>query len=180
MADTRISPAQQQFIESQNMFFVATAPSASDGHVNLSPKGVDGSLVVVDDQHVAYLDFWGSGIETVAHLRDNGRICLMFCSFDETPNILRLHGRGRVIEPSHHDFPQWRSRFPDLPGARTVILISLTRICDSCGFGVPRYEFIEHRTRLTDCAAEWGPDRIEQYTRDKNHHSIDDLPGIDV
>ena len=179
MSDSTLSPTQKQFIEAQKMFFVATAPSGSDGHINLSPKGVEGSFIVVNDRTVAYLDYWGSGIETVAHLRENGRICIMFCSYGEEPNIIRLHGQGSVIEPNNTAFPEWRSRFPDLPGARTVIRIELPRVCDSCGFGVPIYDFVSHRTKLTDCAADWGPERLQQYTREKNSYSIDNLPGID-
>jgi len=129
-----------EFIQAQKMFFVATAPLSGDGLVNVSPKGLD-SFRVLDSQTVAYADLTGSGIETVAHLKENGRIVIMFCSFDQTPKILRLHGRGDVIERSHADFAQLQSLFPEYIGLRSFIRIRCERISDSCGWGVPRYEF---------------------------------------
>src|SRR5437773_831919 len=132
-----ISDRLAAFMLAQPVFFVATAPSATDGHVNLSPKGLGGTFAVLDPHRVAYLDYTGSGVETIAHLRENGRIVIMFCAFDGPPRIVRLQGRGRVVEPSQPDFREWRSRFPDADGVRSVIVAELDRISDSCGYGVP-------------------------------------------
>ena len=166
-----------EFIRGQQMFFVATAPLSAEGHVNLSPKGLD-SFRVLDDRTVAYLDLVGSGIETVAHLRENGRIVLMFCAFSGAPRILRLHGRGEVLEPLHEEFGRLRALFPDHSGVRAIIRICCTRISDSCGFGVPLYEFQGHRPQLLEWAERKGPEALEQYQRQKNARSLDGLPGI--
>jgi len=129
------------FLEAQRLFFVATAPLSGDGHVNVSPKGHD-SFRVLDPHTVAYLDLTGSGAETIAHVRENGRICLLFCAFEGTPKIVRIHGRGEILEPGHPDFAALRARFPELPGARAIVRVRATRVSDSCGFSVPRYEFV--------------------------------------
>src|SRR5687767_10044393 len=120
------------FLAEQRVFFVATAPSA-DGHVNLSPKGYD-CFRVLDDHTVAYLDLTGSGVETIAHLRDDGRITLMFCAFTGPPKILRLYGRGEVIEAGAAGFDALAAGFPPLPGARAIIRVRVDRISDSCGY----------------------------------------------
>ena len=166
-----------EFIRSQQMFFVATAPLSAEGHVNLSPKGLD-SFRVLGDRTVAYLDLVGSGIETVAHLRENGRIILMFCAFSGAPRILRLHGRGEVLEPGHEEFRRLQAFFPSHSGVRAIIRICCTRISDSCGFGVPLYEFHGDRPQLLEWADRKGPEALEQYQREKNARSLDDLPGI--
>ncbi len=121
----------RSFIDRQKMFFVATAPLTSDGHVNVSPKGLAGTFAVLDDRTIAYLDFTGSGVETIAHLRDNGRICLMFCAFEGPPRIVRVHGVGDVVEPSDDEFDSLRERFDDYPGVRSIIRIRASRISDS-------------------------------------------------
>ncbi|MDP7029160.1 MAG: pyridoxamine 5'-phosphate oxidase family protein [Phycisphaerales bacterium] len=175
--DTTISDAHRTLIEAQEMFFVATAPLAADGHVNVSPKGLRGTFAIIDDQTVAYLDCWGSGIETTAHLRENARLCIMFCSFDEKPKLLRLHGRGEVIEPDHDDFAALRSHFPDLPGTRGIIRLHIARVSTSCGFGVPKYAFQGHREDLPHHAREWGEDKVRAFTREHNSESIDGLAG---
>jgi Pyridoxamine 5'-phosphate oxidase len=144
------------FIDRQHVFFVATAPSGSDGHVNLSPKGLDGTFAVLDRTTVAYLDLVGSGVETIAHLRDNGRIVLMFCAFEGPPRIVRLHGRGDVVLPGHPDWQSLAGRFPDHPGRRAVIRVAVQRVADSCGYGVPLLRFEGERTRLTEWAVAKG------------------------
>jgi hypothetical protein len=159
------------------MFFVATAPSGAEEHINLSPKGLD-TFRILDGQTVAYLDLTGSGIETVAHLRDNGRITIMFCAFDGSPNILRLYGRGEAIQPGDGDFDRLCALFPRFESVRTVIRVRLTRIADSCGYGLPQYRFEGERSQLTDWASRKGPDGLQRYRAEKNRASIDGLPGL--
>src|SRR3954447_20311467 len=124
------------FIAAQHMFFVATAPLSAEGPVNVSPKGLD-TFRVLGPREVAYLDLVGSGVETVAHLRENGRITLMFCAFSGPPRILRLYGRGRVVQLGVPEWDRCVSHFPTRPSARSVVLVELERIADSCGYGVP-------------------------------------------
>lgn len=174
-----IDDSLKEFIQRQQMFFVATAPLSGDGLVNLSPKGLD-SFRVLDEKTIVYADLVGSGIETVAHLKENGRIVVMFCAFDGRPNIVRLHGRGDVIEPGHDDFEHFKSSLPELAGLRCFIRVHCERISDSCGFGVPLYEFKGHRTQLTDWATNKGEEAVVQYQRDNNAASLDGLPGIAV
>lgn len=156
------------------MFVVATAPLSGDGYVNASPKGYD-TLRILDDHTVAYLDLTGSGIETTAHVRENGRIVLMWCAFEGPPRIVRVHGRAEILD---QDDPKVAGQFDDLPGARSVILIHAERISDSCGYSVPRYDFVEERTRLLDWAAKKSPDQLRDYRTTKNAVSIDGLPGV--
>ncbi len=165
------------FIEAQHVFFVATAPSGSDGRVNLSPKGLD-TVRVLDERSVAYLDFVGSGVETIAHLRENGRIVLMFCAFGGPPNIVRLHGRGEAIEPSDARFAALAAKFPPAAGTRAVILVHVERASDSCGYGVPLYEYQGERAQLGAWADKKGSEGLAQYQKDKNAASIDGLPGL--
>ncbi len=169
----------RSFIESQKMFFVATAPLACDGLVNLSPKGLD-ALRILGPRQVAYLDLTGSGIETVAHAKENGRICFMFCAFDGPPRILRLHASAEVLEPGHADFDELLPLFPTLPGTRSIIRASVTRIADSCGWGVPRYEFQGQRDQLIRFAEQLGPEKIEKAKAAANARSLDGLPGLAV
>ncbi len=164
------------FLRAQHVFFVATAPAAG-GHVNVSPKGLD-SFAVVDAHTVAYLDLVGSGVETIAHVRENGRITLLFCAFDGPPKIVRLYGRGRVVEIDDVDYASHAARFPSHPNARAVIEVALERIADSCGYGVPRYRFEGERSQLLDWAARKGPDGVAAYRVERNAHSIDGLPGL--
>jgi len=168
----------RDFIAAQHMFFVATAPSGDGGHVNLSPKGLD-TFRILDERSVAYLDLTGSGVETISHVRQNGRITLMFCAFAGSPLIVRLYGAGEVIEPGHADFAALAARLPSFPGVRSVIRVTLDRITDSCGYGVPRYEHQGPRSQLTDWAERKGADAIAEYKRANNARSIDGLPGLE-
>ena len=161
------------------MFFVATAPAGVDGHVNLSPKGLD-TFGIIDPTTVAYLDLTGSGVETIAHLRDNGRIVIMFCAFEGAPKILRLYGRGEVVVPSDARFAALRARFPTYAGTRSVILVIVERIADSCGYAVPLYRFEGQRSQLLDWADRKGAEGVVAYRAERNHESIDGLPGLDV
>lgn len=172
-----ITPALGEWIAAQRMFFVASAPLSADGHVNCSPKGLD-TLRILGPREVAYLDLTGSGAETIAHLRENGRIVIMFCALDGPPRIVRLHGRGNVVLPGSADWPRLRAQFPEQLGDRAIVHIELTRISDSCGFGVPLYEFVEDRAALPQWCAKKGPEGLARYQRDKNAQSIDGLPGL--
>ncbi len=167
-----------EFLRRQHVFFVATAPLGDDGHVNLSPKGLDG-FAVLDPTTVAYLDLTGSGIETIAHLRENGRITLLFCAFEGPPLIVRLYGRGEVLTVDHPEFAALRPRFPDLPGVRSIIRVHCERIADSCGYGVPRYQYEGERTQLPEWADRKGADGVTAYREERNATSIDGLPGLD-
>lgn len=173
----RIDEKLSEFLMAQHVFFVATAPSATDGHVNLSPKGLD-SFRILDETTVLYADLAGSGVETIAHLRDNGRITLMFCAFEGSPKIVRLHGRGEVIERSHASFDSLSGPFEHLTGIRSLIRITCTRISDSCGYGVPIYEFQEHRRQLPAWSQKKTEDQLVDYVRQKNKASIDNLPAM--
>lgn len=165
------------FIQRQHVFFVATAPLGPGGHVNLSPKGLD-SFTILDAQHVAWLDLAGSGIETVAHLKQNGRIVIMFCAFEGPHLILRLHGQGEVIEPHHPDFDALCARFESSAGARSVIRVTLDRVGESCGMGVPHYEYLGQREELPMHYAGRTKEQLRDYVTKRNHSSLDDLPGL--
>jgi hypothetical protein len=171
-----ISEEQARWIEEQPMFFVATA--APDAHVNVSPRGLD-TFRVLEPNRVAWLDLTGSGVETIAHLRADGRITLMFCAFEGMPKILRLYGRGEVCEPGDAAYDELRSHFPDLPGERAIIDVSVDRIADSCGFGVPRMDLVGTRDQLPTSAGRKGPEKMAEYRKLKNSRSIDGLPGLD-
>ena len=160
------------------MFFVATAPRADDGHLNLSPKGLSGTFAVLDPRTVAYLDLTGSGVETIAHLRENGRIVVMFCAFEGPPRIVRLHGRGEAVLPGDEGFDDLVARFPTRPGIRSVIRVDVQRVADSCGFGVPVLRFERERSQLDEWADRKGAEGIARYQADKNAQSIDGLPGL--
>jgi hypothetical protein len=166
------------FINAQKVFFVATSPGRHEGHVNLSPKGVDGTFTILDEKTVAYLDIVGSGIETVAHLRNDGRIVVMFCAFEGPPKIVRLHGRGEVILPGDDEWEELMARFPPQPGSRSVIKITVERISDSCGFGVPLMPYVGERGQLADWANRKTEEELTEYRRKKNAVSIDGLPGL--
>ncbi len=173
----RLEPQTIEFIERQHLFFVATAPLDADGLINLSPKGCN-TFTVVDPQTVAYLDLMGSGIETVAHIRQNGRLTVMFCSFEGPPNILRLYGRGEVVEPSDAAWPQLRARFPAHVAERSIVILHVQRVSTACGFGVPRYSYEGDRSTLRDAWEKRGPDGIKAYQQENNRASIDGLPGL--
>src|SRR4051794_22713023 len=146
-----VTPELADWLGRQHVFFVATAPLAADGLLNCSPKGMD-TFRVLGPREVAYLDLTGSGVETVAHLRENGRIVLMFCAFAGPPRIVRLHGTGTVLTPDQIRYQELRPWFPDVPGERSIILVRLSRVSDSCGYGVPRYEYLGERDTLPDWA----------------------------
>ncbi|CAN5466309.1 pyridoxamine 5'-phosphate oxidase family protein [soil metagenome] len=167
-----------EWIGAQPVFFVATAPTGADGHVNVSPRGGD-PLAVLDARTVAWLDLTGSGVETIAHLRENGRICVMLCSFSGPPRIVRLHGRGEVVELGANGYPELAAQLPAHPGGRAVIRVACERIADSCGFGVPVMELAGPRTQLTGFATRKGPEGLAAYRASRNATSIDGLPGLD-
>jgi Pyridoxamine 5'-phosphate oxidase len=173
-----ITPEIASFIAAQHVFFTATAPS-DGGHINCSPKGLD-TLQVLGPREVAYLDLTGSGAETAAHVRENGRITLMFCSFDGKPNIVRLYGRGAVLSLSDPDAGRLLERLPAvLPGARSVIRVDVTRVSTSCGYAVPRLRYEGERAQLIDWAEHKGPDGLDAYRAEKNERSIDGLRAFD-
>jgi Pyridoxamine 5'-phosphate oxidase len=172
-----ISDQLRAFIEAQKIFFVATAPLGAEGRVNLSPKGLD-TLRILGPREVAYLDFTGSGIETVAHLRENGRITIMLCAFEGPPRIVRLQGRGAVIEPQDAAFATLLPHFSVAPGIRTIIRINLDRISDSCGFGVPLLRYEGDRSQLATSAERKGEAGLDAYRAKNNAASIDGLPGL--
>ena len=165
------------WLRAQRLFFVATAPLAGSGHVNCSPKGQD-SFVVLGAREVAYLDFVGSGIETAAHLRENGLITLMFCAFEGPPRIVRLYGRGELLEPGSAEFAALRGRFPAAPGTRALVRVALNRIADSCGYAVPLYRYEGERSQLQVWAERKGPEGLRSYQKEHNLESIDGLPGL--
>jgi hypothetical protein len=165
------------FIARQHVFFVATAPLAAEGHVNLSPKGLD-TFRVLGPTRVAYLDLTGSGVETIAHLRENGRITLMFCAFEGRPRIVRLYGRGRTVEPTDAEWPAVAEGFPAMAGVRSVIVLDVDRIADTCGFAVPLYEYVGDRQQLVEWADKKGAEGLRSYQAQKNRTSIDGLPGL--
>ena len=174
---TEIDADLRAFIAAQHVFFVATAPLSAGGHVNLSPKGLD-TFRVLGPTTAAYLDLTGSGVETVAHLRENGRLTFLFCAFAGRPRIVRLQGRGRAVLPTDAEWPALLAEFPPMDGARAVIVLDADRISDSCGYGVPRYEYAGERTQLPDWADKKGPDGVKEYQAKKNAASIDGLPGL--
>lgn len=173
-----ISDKLKAWVERQKVFFVATAPLAREGHINCSPKGMD-SFRILDPLRVAYLDLTGSGVETIAHLKENGRIVIMFCGFEGPPQIIRFHGKGRVYERGTKAYDQLISHFEGIPGSRSIIDIQVERVSDSCGYAVPLYEYQEDRDVLTRWSEQKGEAGIQAYHRDRNARSLDGLPGID-
>jgi hypothetical protein len=176
--DATIDDSARKFIEAQPLFFVGSAPLDADGHVNVSPKGLD-TLRVLGPRTIAYLDLTGSGIETVSHLKENGRIVLMFCAFQGPPKILRVYGRGRVIVPEHPEFSDLAAHFPEYEGSRSIILVEISRISDSCGYGVPMLEYKGERSQLSAWAHKLGPEGLKAYRQKKNRQSIDRIPGLE-
>jgi len=181
-----IDDHQRKWIENQSMFFVGTAPAGADGHVNVSPKGPIGSLQVLDERTVAYLDIVGSGAETIAHIRENGRIVVMFCAFQGPPRILRLHGRGEVVLPDDPGFEELLAvgfTEPQAPEARRAIIkVDVQRISDSCGYGVPLLAYEGERPHSDLSTAKRlrveGPDAMRNYEAKYNRVSIDGLPAL--
>ena len=174
---TEIDEHVAKLIQRQHVFFVATAPLSSKGNLNLSPKGLD-SFRILGPRTVAYLDLIGSGVETIAHLKENGRIILMFCVFDGPPTIVRLHGRGRVIEEHSSGFSSLAAQFPAFESTRSIIVVDVTRVSSSCGFGVPRLKYEGDRDQLFRWAQKKGPEGLKSYKQEKNRRSIDGLPGL--
>lgn len=172
----------REFIVSQPMFFVATAPTGAEGHVNVSPKGMAGTFAVLDDLRVAYLDFHGSGAETIAHLRQNGRITLMFCGFGDKPNIVRLYGTGRVVPATDPEYSELLASFfapPDTHGVRAIIDVAVHRVSDSCGYAVPLMSYQGDRDLLVRWSSQRSDDDLAEYRKVKNSASIDGLPAFD-
>ena len=165
------------WIAQQPMFFVATAPLAANGRVNLSPRGHD-TFSVLGPHRVGWVDYTGSGVETIAHLRENGRICVMFCSFDTRPRIVRLHGRGTVAMPGEPAYDDVVARHPEHPSTRAVVTVDVDRVSDSCGYGVPVMELVGERDLLRLNAQRRGPEGMAAYRAQKNAVSIDGLPGV--
>lgn len=181
MGKTRsmIDDEARRFIEAQHIFFVASSPLDWGGHVNLSPKGLD-TFRILGPATVAYLDFNGSGVETIAHLKENGRIVLMFCAFQGPPNIFRLYGLGRAVEPHQSEFAALAENFPTYETMRSIIVIEITRVTDSCGYGVPRFKYEGEREQLPAWARKQGPEGLQAYRERKNQVSIDGLPGLSL
>jgi len=172
-----IDEHMREWLQGQRMFFVATAPLSGDGLVNLSPKGLD-TFAVLGPRSVAYLDLTGSGIETVAHLRENGRIVLMFCAFEGPPRIVRFQGHGTVVEAGAAGFDELAAHFPHDSSARAVIRVDVARIADSCGYAVPLYRYEGQRDQLGAWAARQGADGLREYRAANNARSLDGLPGL--
>ena len=177
----RIDGRLAEFIAAQHMFFVATAPSGPGGRVNVSPKGMTGTFAVLGEHRVAYLDWHGSGAETIAHLRENGRITLMFCAFDGPPKIVRLHGTGRAHVVGEPSAEALRSHFPAAPdphGVRAVIEVDVERVSDSCGYAVPLMSYSGDRDLLVRAHERRSGADLADYRRTKNAVSIDGLPAL--
>jgi len=182
-----IDNATERWLTKQPVFFVATAPSDLNGHLNLSPKGVAGAFRVLGPNRVAYVDLVGSGVETVAHLRENGRIVLMFCAFSGPPKIVRLHGQGLIVPEDNPEFAVLLAEFPLDDDVRTlargIVVVETTRISDSCGFVVPRMDLVAERNQLM----RWGEQQQakngelwkDRYVAANNAQSIDGMPGYD-
>jgi len=173
-----LTPQLQEFIRQQMVFFMASA--VGDSRVNLSPKGVD-CLRVIDERTVAYLDLTGSGNETAAHIKAGGNLTMMFCSFGAKPLILRLYGKGRLIFPRETAWEMWHAHFPDYPGERQIVVLDVTSVQTSCGFGVPiAVGGFEKRDTLEEYCENKGVEGLEEYRRRKNSVSIDGLPSDTV
>jgi hypothetical protein len=173
-----ITPKLRTWIEAQHLFFVATAPLDPAGHVNLSPRGTPGTFAVIDEHTVGWLDLTGSGAETIAHLRENGRIVVMFCGFDGPPQIVRLHGRGRIVLRSDEEWNALSANFVPKRGERAIIIVDVTRVSDSCGFSIPRFEFVDDRDLLDQWADNRGDEGLVEYRANRNAESIDGLPAF--
>lgn len=172
-----ITPELADWIAAQPMFFIATAPLSSTGHVNVSPRGLD-TFRILGPLEVAYLDLTGSGNESAAHVAENGRITVMFCAFAGNPKVLRLYGRGEVVTPRHEDWQRLRPLFPsDLPGVRQIMRIHVNRVKTSCGFGVPLFELVGQRDTLIEWANRKGETGLVEYRQRRNTTSMDGLPA---
>lgn len=176
----KIDDRLRMWMLAQPVFFVATAPLAHDGHVNASPKGMAGTFSVLDEHRVAYLDYTGSGAETIAHVRENGRIVVMFCAFDGKPDVVRLHGRGHVVLEGDVGFAEMRQQFPKerTAGQRAIVVIDVERIADSCGYSVPLMDFRRDRDVLDRAQERRSDAYFTEYRRARNAESIDGLPAV--
>ena len=170
-----IQDHHQAFIEKQKMYFVSSAPLSADGHVNLSPKGID-SFRVLSPNKVAYMDIIGSGNETSAHLLENGRITIMFCAFEGPPNILRLYGKGHTILPRDLEWADLSPHFELQLATRQIIVADIDKVQTSCGFSVPLYEYLGERDHAQKWAENKGEAGLELYKEEKNRISLDGLP----
>ncbi len=171
-----IDATMRQWVEKQHLFFVATAPLSGEGMVNCSPKGMD-TFRVLGPKVIGYLDLTGSGVETIAHVKENGRIVIMMCAFEGAPKIVRFHGRGSAHEIGTEGYREWQSHFPELPGARAIIIVDVDRISDSCGYAVPLYDYVSDRETLRKWSNQKTPEGVRAYVREKNQASLDGLPG---
>lgn len=168
----------KNWIERQKLFFVSTAPLAGDGLINCSPKGLDG-LRVLGPKKLGYVDLGGSGIETVAHIRENGRITIMLCAFEGPPKIFRFYGKGSAVLPGDPGFDELVGQFPEQATVRNIIIIDVERIIDSCGYGVPEYEYKKERPSLPNWVNSKSESELDDYRRQNNATSLDGLPGLD-
>ncbi len=172
-----VTPKLRTFIERQKLFFVATAPLSGEGRVNVSPKGYD-SVAFLDDRTLAYLDLGGSGIETQAHVQENGRITLMWCAFDGPADIVRVYGRGEAVPLHDARFPELLAKFPAYDRARAIIVVHVESCADSCGWGVPFFEYKGERDQLKRWIDAKPIEEWAEYRYAKNATSIDGLPGL--
>jgi len=172
-----IDKTMAAWISAQPVWFLATAPLALDGRINVSPRGHD-SFSILDAHRVGWVDYTGSGVETIAHLRENGRICVMFASFDHRPRIVRLHGHGTVALPGDPAYEQVVALHPAHPSTRAVVVVEVERVSDSCGYGVPVMDFVQERDLMRLSAEKKGPEGMDSYRAQKNATSIDGLPGL--
>ena len=170
-----ISPAHADFIQNQHIFFVATAPLSADGHVNLSPKGLD-CFRIIDNNKVAYMDLISSGNETSAHTLENGRITLMFCSFEKVPNILRLYGKGFTVLPGSNNWNDYAQHFTIYTSTRQIIVAEIDLVQTSCGFGVPLYNYEGERNIHFEWTETKGTEGLYEYVNKNNLKSLDGLP----
>ena len=179
MTDTwdTIDERLAEWVGRQHVFFVATAPLGADGLVNCSPKGLD-TLKILGPRTVAYLDMPGSGIETVAHLKENGRIVLMLCAFNGPPKIIRFHGRGRVVESNDENFERLLAEFPEQAACRSIVVVDIERVSKTCGFGVPLYEYEAQRPSLPNWIEAQSATELADYAEENNMRSLDGLPGL--
>ena len=165
------------WISQQKIFFVGTAPLSAEAHINISPKGGD-SFRVLGPMEVVYQDYTGSGAETAAHVRENGRIVIMFCAFDGPPRIIRLHGEARIISQGDVGFQDFESVFPPHLGTRAFVHVQLNRVSSSCGYSVPFFDFRAERDALQNWSAAQGAEKLRAYRAKKNQQSIDGLPAF--
>lgn len=170
-----IADQHKNFIEAQHLFFVSTAPLNAEGHINLSPKGLD-SFRVLTPNRVAYMDIIGSGNETSAHILENGRITFMFCAFGGAPNILRLYGRGQTVLPGDGEWDKLSSHFKIIPSTRQIVVADIFQVQTSCGFGVPYFKYTGERDHSYKWAEKKGVEGLEEYKKEKNLVSLDGLP----